>query len=711
LPLRPPPGPTRSTATARSTRASTTSGSFAERTWRRTSFVTEALVDKRGTATTWSAGRRDFALDLVGRSDIGSENLNATAVSVEKLPRGGLRVEMQLGMDGLLGITRVAEAYPGVAGFRTQTILEPAAGLVLSGATLDEAAVGASPTTIHGFRAGSDWREPDWEGPQLAIGDAHAGDWRATQTAPAGADLTAPGQWLTAGDAERSLFMVMERNDLPSSRAERSGDVVSLRIDYARDVLSLGPLEESAHVENPAPAPVPGRARILEPGERLALAPAFVGFARGDGDEAWQFHKWLVDHRTAPWARDVVFNSDGTDANVISTGAKDDMDLATVQQTAPLARRMGVDTFVLDDGWQAISGDWIPDSPDHRDPREKFPPRFPDAEFKAVREAIAPMKLGLWMSPMHFHPRSATYQQHPEWACAPVGHGTAMTSVQDPDGGSNEAGIGAWGPAAIPHVKARIEHAITAWQVRFFKFDFLAWLDCAGQGDLYDMHERFVAMVDELRAAHPDVVFEIDETNDYRMFPYESVTRGPTWFQNGGPGPERVLHNVWALSPYIPSFALGHKLLAGGAWKEWPLDTVFASAMATQVLFTTDLRKLEPEVIDGAKPWMEWQKANRAALDGVAYPLLEDPLAKQWTALQVWNPETARGVLLAFRQDGAGATKTIALRNVPAGRTFTLREAPTGAVVGTATSEELRAGLPVQIDAPRGARVLAIEPN
>jgi hypothetical protein len=683
--------------------------SVVERTWRRSGLVTEALVDKRGTGRTWSANRRDFALDLVGRSDLGSENLSVSDVKVTRLARGGLRVAMDLSVPGL-AITRVAEAYPGVAGFRTQTLLTPTAGLVLSSATLDEAATGPAPTTIHGFRAGSDWREPDWAGPQLAVGDAHAGDWRETRTAPAGGDLAGPAQWLTTGSGGRSLFMVMERNDLPSSRAERRGDVVSLRVDYARDVLSLGPLEEQGHVENPAPAPAPGRARVLDPGETLALAPVFTGFGNGDGDEPWQFHKWLVEHRVAPWARDVVFNSDGTDENRISTGAKDDMDLATVQQTAPLARQMGVDTFVLDDGWQAISGDWEPDSPQFRDPRGTFPARFPDAEFKAVREAIAPMKLGLWMSPMHFHPKSATYQQHPEWACAPVGDATALTSVQDPDGGSNEAGIGTWGPAAIPHVKARIEHAITAWDVKFFKFDFLMWLDCAGQGDLWDMHDRFVAMLDELRAAHPDVVFQIDETNDYRLFPFESVTRGPTWFQNGGPDPDRVLHNLWTLSPWIPAFSLGHKLLAGAGWKAWPLDTVFASAMTSQVLFTTDLRKLDPPVLEAAAPWMAWQKAHRRALDGVTYPLLDDPLKKDWTALQTWNPETGEGVLSVFRQDSADPTRTVALRDVPPGRKFTLRAAPGGELVGSATSAELTDGLPIRIDTRRGAQVLLVEP-
>ena len=92
-----------------------------------------------------------------------------------------------------------------------------------------------------------------------------------------------------------------------------------------------------------------------------------------------------------PYEHAVTFNSNGVDSNRISTGAKDDMDFATVQEIAPIARRMGVETFILDDGWQARSGDWQPDSPQYPEPRwdgtaeSKFKPRFPDAHFGAVR--------------------------------------------------------------------------------------------------------------------------------------------------------------------------------------------------------------------------------------------------------------------------------------------------------------------------------------
>src|SRR3954470_9730811 len=213
--------------------------SVAERRWSRAGLVTAALVDKRGRDTTWSAGRRDFALDLAGRSDLGSDQFTVTGVKVSKLPRGGLRVAMELASPlPVLTATRVAEAYPGVAGFRTQTILHPAAGLPLSGATLDEAAVSGAAPTLHAFRAGADWREPGWAGPPLVLGDGHGGDWRDTRSAPAGGALAGPGQWLALERGGRQLFLVMERNDLPSSVAGYDGAAGVLRVDYARDVLS-----------------------------------------------------------------------------------------------------------------------------------------------------------------------------------------------------------------------------------------------------------------------------------------------------------------------------------------------------------------------------------------------------------------------------------------------------------------------------------------
>ncbi len=690
------------------------------RRWSRAPFRTDAVIDRRGLDRIWSGASRDFTLSL-GGADVTSEQFVVDSVSVDELERGGLRVTMRLALPQALAVSvrRVVEAYPGVAGFRSETFIDASTPLVLTRATLDQLAP-TTPvaSTIHSFRAGADWRDPDWTGPPVTIGDPHPGTWRETHSAGAGAPLSGTGEWLSVSGAGRSAFMVLERNDLPSSRVQYDGRLASTGLDFSRDILSLGPFEEQAHAENPGPGPA--RARIVRPGERFALPAVFTGFGDHEGDEPWQFHRYLTEHRLVPYEHSVTFNSNGVDSNVISTGAKDDMDLATVQAIAPMARRMGIETFILDDGWQARSGDWHPDSPQYPEPRwdgtpeSKFRPRFPDSEFRAVRDAIAPMKLGLWMSPTFFNPASETYAQHSDWMCRPIGEALVAQNEADPDGGSNEAGLGPWGPAALPHVEARIREAIEGWGVRYFKFDFLVWLDClqgaGGARDMYEFHDAFVAMLDRLREDHPDVTLQIDETNDYRMFPFESISRGPTWFQNGGPDVAHMLHNLWNLSPYVPTFALGQNALANEDFAHQPVDTLMATALLSHITFFHDPRNLPAVVMDRVGEWTAFYQQVRDRLGGVVYPLLDDPLQRGWTALQAWDPEQGTGALLAFRQGSAQELQRIGFVNVPDGRQFELTSGPADDPLGTFTSAELRSGIDVRIPEAEGARVVLVKP-
>ena len=692
-----------------------------ERRWNRAAFATTTFFDKRSSDALSAAEGPDFSL-TVGPTNVASTLFEATSVETTPLD-GGLRVSIGLEMP-LMTATRIIEVYEGIAGLRERTILIPAGPLAYGGAAVSSLAAGNDVApTIHAFRAGADWREPDWDGPDMTIGDAHTGTWRDTHNAGAGEALAAPGEWLSLTRGNSSVFMVMERNDYPSSRASYADGTGSLVVDLSRDVIGLGPFEENIHAENPTPSP--GRHRALVPGQPFELTPAFVGFGHGDGDEEWQFFKYLRDRREADYDRSVTFNSNGTEEGILSPGAKDDMNFTAVQQAAAPAKRLGIETFILDDGWQARSGDWFPDCPDHPEPRwdgdpnSPFAPRFPDCDFTAVKEAIAPMKLGLWMSPMHFHPSSANFQAHPELGCAPVGDAIALPSLAD-DSGSWDAGLGTWGPDAIdPIVEPSIRRAIDEWGVTYFKFDFLVWLDCAGQGDLYDYHDAFVAMIDRLQADYPDVTFSIDETNDYRMFPFESVARGPAWFQNGSPTYSNLLHNLWNLSPYVPTYYVGQHFLGNKSdINNFGVDTLMAASLPSHLTFFSDIRETRtsgqpgtsPAVIDAAAPWIEFYKQFREQLGGMSYPLLDDPIEGGWTALQPWDPETASGSLIAFRQGSDDATRTISLRNVPAGMTFDLLEGPTGEKVGTATSAELTGGLEITLPSKHTATVLVIVP-
>ena len=692
----------------------TLGNALAERSWSREALATIELRDKRRGGVVWSRNQPDFRL-AVGGPSLTSEQFAVSDAKVERLPRGGLRVTMTLAGPAGLAATRIAEAYPGIAGFRTQTVLLPSAPLTLAGATLDEAAIGDTPAvTLHNFRAGADWRSAEYEGPPAAVGDAQAGSWRATTRGEAGQPVEANAEWLEARAGGRFLAMVMERNDLPSSRGGYDGQAAQLEVDYERDVISFGPLEEEFHAENPNDDG--GRERPLEPGVPFALEPSFVALGAYQHDVEWQHYAYLVRHRLDPYPKAVTFNTNGTDDNKRSTGAKDDADFEVVKQIAPIARRLGIETFILDDGWQARSGDWQPDSPEFPEPRwdgepgSKFAPRFPDSDFEAVREAIAPMRLGLWWTPLHFHPSSETYKQHPEWMCRPIGDALLAYNTADPESSSNEAGLVTWGQDALPHIEERLTDAIENWGVSYFKWDFMAWLDCAGQGDIYTFREALIAMLDRLKAKHPHVTFQIDETNDYRLFPYESVARGPSWFQNGSPEYHVLLHNLWNLSPYVPAWSLGQHFLGGKAYEKHPVDTLMAAALLSHLTFFSDLREVPAAVIERARPWIRFYQRHRALLTQMTYPLLADPVKKHWTALQSWDPRRARGALLAFRQQDTRPAVRIKLRNVPRHRRFVLLRGPRAKRVRTVMSRRLRRGLLVRLPKPDTAQVLLIRP-
>ena len=707
-----------------------------ERHWDPASFVTTSLRDKRPGGVAITARQADFAL-LLDVIRVGSDQMSITNTEAAILPRGGVGVTFTLSLFGLATITRTVEAYPGVAGFGSRTAVTPLVPLVVSGYTLDEVAVGTQAVpTVHAFRAGSDWREPEWK-PQ-GIGDKHTGDWHVSASAAEGQALTAAGEWLSLAQASRTTFMVMERMDYSSSRMSYDGNIASALVDLSRDIAYLGPFEESIHVENPTPGPA--RHRVLLPTTTTVLERVFTGFGATADDEPWQFYKYLSGHRLAPYQKTVMFNSDGVDSNQVSTGSKDDVNFARFQPLAAAAREMGVETFILDDGWQARSGDWCPDSaacPEPRAPR--FPDRFPDDTFAAVRSVLAgepgpadDMKLGLWMSPMEFHPSSAAFTTNPQWACLPVGLGTAALSIVQPDDGSNEPGIGVWNPEAIgrdpdsgevlkliDYIEGRIRRAITSYGARYFKFDFLVWEDCLGVApvDMYGYHDSFVAMLDRLQKDHPEVTFQIDDTNDYRLFPFETIARGPAWFQNGAPQTPQLLHNLWNLAPYVPGFAIGQKSLTNIAdVTARGIDYSMAVALGSHMTFMTEIDKRYTSVQRAqVKRWTDFYKANRDDLATFTYPLLTEPLNKSWTALQPWNADTGSGFLLAFRQEAANATQKIALRGVPASGSFTLtlEDPATGSStsLGVFDANALRTGVDITIPNPYGYAIVRITPS
>lgn len=148
----------------------------------------------------------------------------------------------------------------------------------------------------------------------------------------------------------------------------------------------------------------------LKPGEKLET-PAFYGgySAHGLGGASRLLHHFenarILPQAPDPKPRPVIYNSwEATEFNVNEPGQA---------ALAEKAASIGVDRFVMDDGWfgqrktdHAGLGDWYVN-------KEKFPNGLKPLIDKV--HALG-MDFGLWVEPEMVNPDSDLYRKHPDWA-------------------------------------------------------------------------------------------------------------------------------------------------------------------------------------------------------------------------------------------------------------------------------------------------------
>ena len=149
---------------------------------------------------------------------------------------------------------------------------------------------------------------------------------------------------------------------------------------------------------------------LLKPGESLETPAFYGGFTdRGFGESSRIMHAFereeILPDRARPHPRPVLYNSwEATTFDVNEAGQK---------QLADKAAKIGVELFVMDDGWfgqrnddHAGLGDWTVN-----------PQKFPNG-LKGLIDYVngLGMKFGLWVEPEMVNPNSDLYRAHPDWA-------------------------------------------------------------------------------------------------------------------------------------------------------------------------------------------------------------------------------------------------------------------------------------------------------
>jgi alpha-galactosidase len=238
----------------------------------------------------------------------------------------------------------------------------------------------------------------------------------------------------------------------------------------------------------------------LAPGETLDLPRVVFGHtAHGFGAMSRAFHDLIRDD-LAPrrnYVPKVVYNS--------WYATLFDVDEAGQTALADKAAAMGVELFVMDDGWfagrkndHAGLGDWWPDKA-----------KFPNGLTPLIRAVKARgMDFGIWIEPEMVNPDSDLYRAHPEWVLHMDGRDRTVMR--------NQCILNMGRADVQDHLIAVFDRLLSENPIDFVKWDMNrnasepGWPDHSGDGR--EVWLRYVRGVErvwrELRARHPHVVWE-----------------------------------------------------------------------------------------------------------------------------------------------------------------------------------------------------------
>ncbi len=254
------------------------------------------------------------------------------------------------------------------------------------------------------------------------------------------------------------------------------------RVHEGRGVLGGGELLSSGEV-------------ILAPGETYESPWLYAAYSPAgvDGVSA-AFHTWLRARPTHPTRpRPVVLNT--------WEAVYFDHDLTRLAGLADVAARVGVERFVLDDGWfrhrrddTAGLGDWYVDED-----------VWPAGLTPLISHVTGlGMEFGIWVEPEMVNPDSDLYRAHPDWVLGP-GDGTLPIPSRD------QQVLDLANEDAFAYVLARLDELLRDNDVAFVKWDHNRDLVAAGHAGRAGVHVQTRAayrLLDELRARHPSVEIE-----------------------------------------------------------------------------------------------------------------------------------------------------------------------------------------------------------
>ena len=437
----------------------------------------------------------------------------------------------------------------------------------------------------------------------------------------------------------------------------------------------------------------------------------FTYSTEGTGKASRDFHDWARKYQV----------KDGTESRMTLLNNWEatyfDFDEQKLVKLMDDAARLGVDMFLLDDGWfgnqyprhsdtQGL-GDW-------QETQAKLPHGIGFLTAEARKRGI---KFGLWIEPEMVNPKSELYEKHKDW----VIHLPNRVEYYF----RNQLVLDLSNPEVQDHVFGVVDGLMTRYpDIAFFKWDcnspitniYSAYLEDR-QSHLYvDYVHGLYKVLERIRAKYPHLPMMLCSGGGGRS-DYEALRYFTEFWPSDNTDPIERLFIQWGYSHVFPAKTLCAHVTSWNSKAGIKFRTDVA--MMGKLGFDIDLSHLDEREVAFCQQAVQTYKALKPViLDGNLYRLVS-PYSGQHTSSMYVSKDQARAVVFAFDVYPRYAEKTwpVRLQGLEANRMYRVKEInrmpgakPAAGDEGTLYSGEylMTVGLPLFTTRSLNSRVLEV---
>lgn len=418
----------------------------------------------------------------------------------------------------------------------------------------------------------------------------------------------------------------------------------------------------------------------LAPNEAFTTPPCWYTLSdKGKGDASRKVQRWARDYK--------LLDGKGTRLTLLNNWESTyfDFNEARLAELLKDTKKLGVDLFLLDDGWFANKyprnddhaglGDWQPNKS-----------KLPNGISSLVKEAQADgVKFGIWVEPEMVNPKSELYEQHPDWVI--------KQSKREEHYFRNQLVLDLTNPKVQDFVFGVVDGLFTQNPaLAYIKWDCNAVMYNAASATLKDQSHFYVDYVrglykvlERLRAKYPKVPMMLCSGGGGRV-DYGALQYFTEYWPSDNTDPLERIFIQWEYSYFYPAMASSNHVTD---WGKQPLKFRTDVAMMGKLGFDIVVSKLNPQDLQFVQSAVGNYNAIKEIIWGGDQFRLSNPADNSVASMLYVDEGKTGGVMFNYlvnERYGAGSLLPIRLKGLDPARKY--RVAETNLYPGTSSTLE-----------------------